>query len=104
MNNINENKYSKYSMNNIYENKYYKYKNKYLKLKKQLGGDIYLIQKLIDKDISNMNLDELKELEKMVIDTRDKYCGFELEEKPLECDNLQLKRIKIKEAIKKFNQ
>jgi hypothetical protein len=88
-------------MKNSY-NKYLKYKNKYLKLKKQLGGDIYLIQQLIDIDISNMNLEELKELEKEVVKVRDNLCGFEREEKPVECDNLQIKRISIKDKIEKL--
>jgi hypothetical protein len=82
-----------------YQNKYLKYKNKYLNLKKQLGGNISLIQKLVDIDISNMNLEELKDLEKLVIETRDSFCGFELEDKPIECENLQMKRIIIKNRI-----
>jgi hypothetical protein len=89
-------------MNNIYFKKYLKYKKKYLKLK-QFGGDIFVIQELIDTDISKMNLDELKELEKKVVETRDKFCGFELLEKPLECENLQIKRIEIKNKITQMN-
>ena len=81
------------------KNKYLKYKNKYLNLKKQIGGDINLIQTLIDVDISNMNLEELIELEKLVLNTRDGFCGFELDEKPIECDNLQMKRVLIKNKI-----
>ena len=83
-----------------FKQKYLKYKKKYLKLKKQLGGNINEIQTLINTDISNMKLDELKELEKKVVDTRDTYCGFELEDKPIECENLQIKRIEIKDKIK----